>query len=76
MDNNPLTDTLTLDQVASTLAVSSQSARRIIKAGEIPAVLWRGKFLVKREDLAAYIRRAVKVYRAESKPTRAQAVSA
>lgn len=67
---NPLTKTLTLFDVADTLACSVMTARRLVKAGDIPAVLWRGKWFVKRDDLAAYIRKAVKVYRAESKPTR------
>ena len=60
-DETPLTDTLSLFDVAHALSVSTMTARRIVKAGEIPAVLWRGKYFVKRDDLADYIKKAVKV---------------
>jgi excisionase family DNA binding protein len=73
LSDNPLTNTLTLFDVADTLACSVMTARRLVKAGELPAVTWRGKYYIKRADLAQYIRKAVTVYRAEKAPTRAQA---
>jgi excisionase family DNA binding protein len=73
LSNNPLQNTLTLFELADTLACSVMTARRLVKAGEIPAVIWRGKYFIKREDLAQYIRRAVQVYRAQAPTERASA---
>ena len=73
MSDTPLPNRLTLEDVARELSVSTMTARRLVKAGDISAVLWHGRFLVTREDLALYIRKAVKVYRAEMRPTRAAA---
>lgn len=66
MSDKPLPNRLTLEDVARELSVSTMTARRLVKGGDIPAVLWHGRFLVTREDLAQYIRKAVRVYRAQA----------
>lgn len=48
---------LTIQAVAWTLAVSTRTVRRLINAGELPAIKVRGALRVSEEDLLRYIKK-------------------
>lgn len=54
---NDLATHLTIPQVAVRLGVSTDTVRRYIKAGELPAVMFARKYRVTPEDVDALFRR-------------------
>ncbi|WP_198375342.1 helix-turn-helix domain-containing protein [Neoroseomonas rubea] len=52
---------LPLRQAASLLSRSARTVRRLIAAGDLPAVRIRGRLYVKRDELRAFIERHVEI---------------
>src|SRR5215212_8447492 len=53
-----MADYLKLPELARRLDVSEKTARRMVRAGTLPAVFIGGAYRVSEEDLAEYLRRA------------------